>query len=201
MIHSRAGRVESREPNPRPTLTRTGTGMRGELDFERLVEEHHAPLYRFAMSLSRDESEAADLVQETFYIWAVKGHQLTDPSRAKSWLFTTLHREFLGKRRRLVRFPHHELSEVETELPDVPPAPPERLDWGVLAECLAKIDPAFHAPVALFYLEDYSYNEIAAILEVPLGTVKSRISRGIGQLQQLFARQARPAARPPENPS
>jgi RNA polymerase sigma-70 factor (ECF subfamily) len=169
--------------------------MRGELDFERLVEEHHAPLYRFALSLSRDESEAADLVQETFYIWAAKGHQLTDWTRVKSWLFTTLHREFLGKRRRLARFPHHELGEVETELPDVAPPTPERLDWSLLAECLAKVDPVFQAPVALFYLEDYSYNEIAAILEVPLGTVKSRISRGIGQLQQMFAQQARSAER------
>ena len=92
--------------------------MRGELDFERLVEEHHAPLYRFALSLSRDEHEAADLVQETFYIWAAKGHQLADAARVKSWLFTTLHREFLGRRRRLVRFPHHEITEVESELPD-----------------------------------------------------------------------------------
>ena len=167
--------------------------MRAELDFERLVEEFHAPLYRFALSLSRDETEAADLVQETFYIWAAKGHQLADPTRVKSWLFTTLHREFLGRRRRLKRFPHHELSEVETELPDVPPVPPERMDWSVLAECLAKLDPAFQAPVALFYLEDYSYNDIAAILEVPLGTVKSRISRGIGQLQQMFARHAQSA--------
>lgn len=172
--------------------------MRGELDFERLVEEHHAPLYRFALSLSRDEHEAADLVQETFYIWAAKGHQLADAARVKSWLFTTLHREFLGRRRRLVRFPHHEITEVESELPDAPP-PLERLDWTVLSECLAKVDPVFQAPVALFYLEDYSYNEIAAILDVPLGTVKSRISRGIGQLQQMFASQPGPAARPPEN--
>lgn len=175
--------------------------MRGELDFERLVEEHHASLYRFALSLCRDETEAADLVQETFYIWAAKGHQLTDPARVKSWLFTTLHREFLGSRRRLVRFPHHELSEVESELPEAPPAAPERLDWTVLAECLAKVDPAFQAPVALFYLEDYSYNEISAILEVPLGTVKSRISRGIAQLQQLFARQSRATSRSPQSPS
>jgi RNA polymerase sigma-70 factor (ECF subfamily) len=171
--------------------------MRGEPDFEQLVEEHHAPLYRFALSLAHDESEAADLVQEAFYIWAAKGHQLTDPARVKSWLFTTLHREFLGRRRRLARFPHHELSEVEAELPDAPPAPPERLDWRVLADCLAKVDPTFQAPVALFYLEDYSYNEIAAILGVPLGTVKSRISRGIAQLQQMFARPERPASPPP----
>jgi RNA polymerase sigma-70 factor (ECF subfamily) len=169
--------------------------MRGTLDFERVVEDHHAPLYRFALSLTRDESEAADLVQETFYIWAAKGHQLSDRGKVKTWLFTTLHREFLGKRRRLARFPHHELAEVETELPDVPPAPPDPLDWAVLSECLAKVDPVFQAPVSLFYLEDYSYDEIAAILEVPLGTVKSRISRGIGQLQQMFEQKARTAER------
>src|SRR5262245_45660698 len=73
--------------------------MRGDLDFERLVDSHHAALYRFALSLCRNETEAGDLVQETFYLWAAKGHQLADPSKVKSWLFTTLHREFLGKRR------------------------------------------------------------------------------------------------------
>jgi RNA polymerase sigma-70 factor (ECF subfamily) len=44
--------------------------------------------------------------------------------------------------------------------------------------------------VALFYLEDYSYNEIASILEVPLGTVKSRIARGLAQLKELVLRKA-----------
>jgi RNA polymerase sigma factor (sigma-70 family) len=160
--------------------------MRGDLDFDHLVDEHHAPLYRFALSLCRNEAEAADLVQETFYLWAAKGHQLENAARVKGWLFTTLHREFLGKRRRLVRFPHHELGEVEGELPEVPPELPTRLDWEVLSECLQQMDPTFHAPVALFYLEDYSYNEIAEILEVPLGTVKSRIARGIAQLQKMI---------------
>jgi RNA polymerase sigma-70 factor (ECF subfamily) len=175
--------------------------MRGTVDFEHLVKEYHAPLYRFAASLSHNESEAADLVQETFYIWATKGHQLTDPSRVKSWLFTTLHREFLAARRRLVRFPHHTLDEVEAELPDVPPALGERVDWGALGECLAKVDPAFQAPVALFYLEDCSYNEIAEILEIPLGTVKSRISRGIAQLQRLFHERAEAVERTSHKPS
>src|SRR6266498_1089465 len=78
--------------------------MRGDLDFERLVQEYHVPLYRFALSLARNENDAADLVQQTFYLWAGKGHQLEDPTKVKSWLFTTLHREFLAKRRRLVRF-------------------------------------------------------------------------------------------------
>ncbi len=162
--------------------------MRGDLDFERLVEEYHVPLYRFALSLARNENDAADLVQQTFYLWAGKGHQLSDLSKVKSWLFTTLHRAFLGKRRRSVRFPHHELGEVEDELPEVPPELPERLDWEVAAECLAQVDLIFQAPVALFYLEEYSYQEIAEILEIPLGTVKSRIARGIAQLQQMLGR-------------
>jgi RNA polymerase sigma-70 factor (ECF subfamily) len=160
--------------------------MRGDLDFERLVEAHHGQLYRFALSLTRNENDAADLVQQTFYLWGAKGHQLVDLTRVKTWLFTTLHREFLSRRRRLVRFPHHELGEVESELPDAPAALPDRLDWDVLGECLERLDPLFRGPVALFYLEDYAYNQIAEILEVPLGTVKSRIARGIAQLQRML---------------
>jgi RNA polymerase sigma-70 factor (ECF subfamily) len=174
--------------------------MRGDLDFEQLVEAHHGPLYRFALSLTRNETDAADLVQETFYVWAAKGHQLGDKAKAKSWLFTTLHREFLAKRRRATRFPHLELAEVEAELPEQPPLLHGRLDWDMLSECLAKLDPVFRAPVALFYLEDYAYNDIAEILGVPLGTVKSRIARGVGQLQQLLNRPNPSAAPNPHKP-
>lgn len=160
--------------------------MAGKLDFEQMVEQHHAALYRFALSLSRNDADACDLVQETFLLWASKGHQLLDPTKAKGWLFTTLHREFLATRRRLIRFPHHELSEVDPELPEVPPALPSQVDWETLMECLGELDEVFRAPVALFYLEDCAYAEIAEILEVPLGTVKSRIARGLAQLQRMF---------------
>ena len=175
--------------------------MGGELDFERLVDAHHAPLYRFAMSLCHDEDEASELVQETFLTWATKGHQLNDIAKARSWLFTTLHRDFLGKRRRLTRFPQHELDEVATELPDAPPVPIESLDWSGVLNALQRIDGTFQAPVALFYLEDYSYNEIAGILEIPLGTVKSRIARGIVQLQQLMADPKAPKAPRAQRPN
>lgn len=174
--------------------------MRGDLDFEQLVEAHHGSLYRFALSLTRNETDAADLVQETFYIWAAKGHQLGDKAKAKAWLFTTLHREFLAKRRRSVRFPHLELAEVESELPEQAPLLHGRLDWDALSECLAKLDPVFRAPVALFYLEDYAYNDIAEILDIPLGTVKSRIARGIGQMQQsLIGTPRKPAPNSPKS--
>src|SRR5204862_7625065 len=85
-------------------------------DFQQLVDRQYAPLYRFALSLSKSEAGAADLTQQTFFLWAAKGHQLRDRSKAKSWLFTTLYREFLNRRRHVVRFLNIELdvvSEVE----------------------------------------------------------------------------------------
>jgi RNA polymerase sigma-70 factor (ECF subfamily) len=160
--------------------------MRGDLDVERLVDQHYAALYRFALSLSGNESDACDLVQETFYLLTTKGHQVNDATRIRSWLFTSLYRLFTNQRRRLVKFPENELSEVETQLPPVPPEMPTQPDWELLSACLARMDETFRAPIALFYLDDYSYQEIAEILQVPLGTVKSRIARGIATLQSML---------------
>jgi RNA polymerase sigma-70 factor, ECF subfamily len=162
----------------------------GELDFQSLVELHYGPLYRFAMSLTRAESDACDLVQQTFLIWATKGHQLQDRSKVKSWLFTTLHRAFLESQRRVTRFPHLEITEAQAELPSVEPDLVSHLDAQDAVQLLGQVDEQFQAAVALFYLEDYSYNEIAGILEVPLGTVKSRIARGLAQLKELVLRKA-----------
>ena len=159
---------------------------RAELDFESLVNVYYAPLYRFALSLTHSEDSACDLVQETFAVWALKGHQLQDASKVKTWLFTTLHRRFLETHRRAVRFPHLEIASAEEELPNIDPEVVNRIDSQSLVVLLEQVDPVFKAPLALYYLEDYSYNEIAAILEVPLGTVKSRIARGLTELKVLF---------------
>jgi RNA polymerase sigma-70 factor (ECF subfamily) len=162
--------------------------MADNVDFESLAARFYAPLYQFAFSLTRTEADACDLTQQTFTIWATKGHQLRDTSKVKTWLFTTLHREFLESRRRKTRFPHLELGAAAAELPAVSPAAVSRLDTAQALDALNHVDEIFQAPVALFYLQDCSYNEIAEILDVPLGTVKSRLARGIGQLQQMLSR-------------
>jgi len=160
--------------------------------FEAIVSEHYEALYRFAVSLTRAESDARDLTQHTFYIWATKGHQLRDMTKTKSWLYTTLHRAFLQGRRRLNRFPQQELDEAVGQLPDDAPVPSDRLDSLQVLPALAKVDEIYQAAVALFYLEDYAYKDIAVILDVPVGTVKSRIARGIAQLREiLFADESR----------
>jgi RNA polymerase sigma-70 factor, ECF subfamily len=152
-------------------------------DFQQLVDRQYAPLFRFALSLAKSEADAADLTQQTFFLWASKGHQLRDRSRAKSWLFTTLYREFLGQRRHDVRFPEIELGEAREEemsiLPNV-----NALDGGAVLQALREVEEPFRAPLTLFYLEQFSYQEIAEIIEVPIGTVMSRLSRGKALLRQ-----------------
>ena len=157
-----------------------------ELDFTLVVDQHQAALYRFALSLCRDEDVASDLVQQTFFLWATRGHQLRDASKLKSWLLTTLHREFLAKFRHESRFPHVTVADAADELPQIPSEVVDHMDSGTVMEALQQVEALHRAPLALFYLEDLSYKEIAETLEVPIGTVMSRLSRGKAQLRQLL---------------
>jgi RNA polymerase sigma-70 factor (ECF subfamily) len=161
--------------------------MPDDLDFESLVTRYYKALYQFAYSLTHSEPDACDLTQQTFYTWAAKGHQLRDVSKVKTWLFSTLHHEFLNSRRRHKNFPHFELSVLEPELPVITPELVNRLDSREVIAALSRVDAVYQAPVALFYIEDCSYKDIAAILNVPIGTVKSRISRGIQQLHRQMS--------------
>src|ERR1051325_2406025 len=119
--------------------------------FSALVSQHYEALYRFAISLTRSESDARDLTQHTFYIWATKGHQLRDLSKVKTWLFTTLHRAFLAARRRQSKFTHHDWEEVPEELLAFSPACADAVDSSHVLSALAQLDEVFQASVALFY--------------------------------------------------
>jgi RNA polymerase sigma factor (sigma-70 family) len=154
--------------------------------FSELVDRHYAALYRFGLSLSRNADAAADLVQQTFYLFAEKGHQLRDLAKAKSWLFTTLYREYLTTYRRGVKFPQVELDAASAELPTIPSDVLDQLDGPAVIAALAGVDEVYRAPLTLFYLEELSYREIAAVLDVPIGTVMSRLSRGKEQLRKLL---------------
>ncbi len=159
--------------------------------FEAVVDQHYAALFRFAMSLTQRESDAEDLTQQTFYVWASKGHQLRDRSKVKSWLFTTLHRVFLQAQRRQRRFNTCELGEVAEQLPSVLPRVVDQTDCAQVLSALAELEEPTRAALALFYLDQWSYAEIAAILGVPLGTVKSRLSRGIAELREILLQEER----------
>lgn len=154
--------------------------------FEGIVSEHYEALFRFALSLTRADADARDLTQHTFYVWATKGHQLRDLTKVKTWLYTTLHRAFLHGRRRQSRFPEQQLDDAIERLPTDAPAQADQVDALQVLPALAKVDETYQAAVALYYLEDYAYKDIAVILDVPVGTVKSRIARGIAQLRDIL---------------
>ena len=157
--------------------------------FTQLVDAHYTPLFRFALSLTKNPSDAGDLTQQTFFIWAKQGHALREEGKAKSWLFTTLYREFLRIRRRGDRMTALEdLGPVESD----PPAPEvdmvTGMDASLVVEALQEVDEVYRVPLTLFYMQDLSYKEIAEMIEAPIGTVMSRWSRGKAQLRAALAR-------------
>jgi RNA polymerase sigma-70 factor (ECF subfamily) len=155
--------------------------------FTRLVDAHYASLYRFALSLARSTADAADLTQQTFFIWATKGATLRDLDKAKTWLFTTLYREFVRTRKRDGRISSIEdLPPGDQDPPDLGADEVTRLDNQLVMDALQEVDETFRAPLTLFYLKDLSYQEIAAILDVPIGTVMSRLSRGKAHLREAL---------------
>lgn len=154
--------------------------------FQHLVQTYYQDLYRFAFSLAKRPEDASDLVQQVFTTWAQKGHQLLDRTKAKSWLFTTLHREFLHRHRRAQRGPQLLTSEEANleEMAGFEPNMERAIDGNSALRVLRTLEDPFGEPMRLFYLSDMNYREIAEALGVPIGTIMSRLSRGKALLRE-----------------
>lgn len=142
------------------------------------MNAYYEPLYRFAFSLSRSEPDAADLTQRAFERFSEKGDALRETARTKTWLFTTLYRDFLQQKRHRTRFPEAELDETIQDSMLEFPQPDVTTDAHAAVAALHALEEPFRATLVLFYLKEHSYREIAEILDVPIGTVMSRLARG-----------------------
>jgi len=156
-------------------------------ELEQIVNTCYAPLYRFAFSLCKGPEDAADLTQEAFRKLAEKYADLRDKSKVRTWLFTTVYRAYLARQRHAAKFPEVEISEAVPSLLATAPDATEHIDAAAALRALLKLDPAYRAPLTLFYLQDYSYKQIAQILELPIGTVMSRLARGKMLLREQLA--------------
>src|SRR5262245_35641622 len=160
-------------------------------------------LYRAALRLTRVPADAEDLVQDTYLKAFRSAHQFEPGTNLKAWLFTILHNTFRNRIRHDGRNPVDVDSEaVERASADGPsdPSPEQILTRQTLdADLQAALDAlpeAFRQAVWLRDVEELSYAEMAQVLDVPIGTVMSRISRGRRALSEgLQARRARAAER------
>jgi RNA polymerase sigma-70 factor (ECF subfamily) len=155
-------------------------------DFGSMLEEQIPPLRRYARVLCRDPEQADDLVQDSLCRALRKRHLFVPGSNLRAWLFTILHNLYVNS----VRRGRRESGTIPLE--DVEPVLMERpAQGGVLT--LRDLDSAMdqlseeqRQPILLVGLESMSYDEVAGILDVPVGTVRSRLSRGRDELRQML---------------
>jgi len=148
-----------------------------------LVEQFYEPLYRYAFRLSGSAPDADDLTQEAFCKAHAQFKQLRDRSRAKPWLFSILRNVYLHRLRadrQHLTLSIDAVGDVPDHVPDdLPEIAPERLQ-----QALEDLPEVFRTPIILYYFEDFSYRDIADQMDLPIGTVMSRLARAKGFLRQ-----------------
>lgn len=181
------------EPMPvgNPTLISIGRD-----DFETTTLPHIDAIARFALSLTRDPADADDLVQET-YLRALRGWKTFRPGTdARRWLFTICRNAFLQLRRRR----HHVVESDDGDLDAMPAVLSharamhdglgelfDHLDVRPAIErAIGELPEPHHSILVLVDLEGFSYDEAAAILGVPTGTVRSRLFRARRMVQEAL---------------
>ena len=155
-------------------------------EIARLITEHHEAVYRYAYRLAGAVPDAEDLTQQVFLICQQRLHQLREPEKARGWLYAVLRSVYLKSRRKPVPIPAGNLELDVDKLPD-PVVPAEGFDQELLQTAINGLPDDFKLVVLMFYFEDCSYKEIAEQLDLPLGTVMSRLSRAKGRLREVLS--------------
>ncbi|MBV6443854.1 MAG: sigma-70 family RNA polymerase sigma factor [Ignavibacteriales bacterium] len=163
--------------------------------FEALVQRYKNPLFNFVFRFLGDRDATADVVQETF----IKVYRNKDSyktfAKFSTWIYTiagNLAKTELQRRKRKNQVSIHSWGEDEEtiELPDGGPLPDRLVDSGIknkmIQEALLKLPEVYREMVILRDIQELSYEEIAEMMDISIGTVKSRINRGRAQLQELL---------------
>ena len=182
-------------------MTHPADGPRAAFQAE--ILQHLDAVYRYAYALTRDRSEAEDLVQDTFLQALRHWDQFRPGTNARAWLFTICRNLFLRQRERRAREEPTEAAALDgiaaaaqafATPPDAGRALFDAPELGdVIRRELDKLPAEYREVVELSDLQDQSYADIAQVLGVPLGTVKSRLFRGRRLLQQALVDYARDA--------
>ena len=154
-------------------------------DFARLLEEQIPRLRRYARALTRDINRADDLVQSCLMRAVAKQHLWERGTNLRAWLFTILHNQHVNEVRRSVREGNTVELEEAPQL-TVQSNAMHALELRDLERALAQISIEQREVILLVGLEGMAYEDAASVLNVPVGTVRSRLSRGRDELRHLM---------------
>ncbi len=173
-------------------------GLKNNPDrFWELAKDHVKFIYNMALRYAGNQYDAEDLVQETYFIAFKKFDQLRDESKLKSWLFTILRNTYLKTRRQSGQSKITEYDdgteyisalEIAVEQIDVATAYEQKIESDQIQQLLAELPEKYKSPLLLYYLSEMSYQEISETIDLPMGTVMSRLSRGKQILKKKILR-------------
>src|SRR5437764_1011370 len=155
-------------------------------EFARLLETEIPRLRRYARALTRDVTRADDLVQSCLTRAVAKQHLWQPGTDLRAWLFTILHNQHVNDVRRSVREGVSVAVEEMAPVLTVHPSAMAALQLRDLEAAIAKLPQEQRQVILLVGLEGMRYEEVAVVLGVPIGTVRSRLSRGRDQLRNLM---------------
>ena len=154
-------------------------------DTNRDIEAEIPRLRRYARALTRDVVTADDLVQDCLTRALGKLHLWQDGTDLRAWLFTILHNQYVNHIRRSVREGAAVGLNENEPLLSRAPQQGKRLELRDLERAIAKLPEEQRIVILLVGLEGMRYEEVAAVLDVPVGTIRSRLSRGRENLRRL----------------
>ena len=167
-------------------------------EFQNVVMPHKNDLYNYALAIARNSDDAQDLVQETYFKAYKNYHQFEGGTNSKAWMFMILKNTFINNYRKLKREPSKvDYDEIEDIYENIKSEQSKDNDLDLdfynnlfdddLSSALAKLPEKMKEVFLLCDLEGYSYEEISEIVDIPIGTVRSRLHRARKLLQdELF---------------
>ncbi len=150
-----------------------------------LISREIPRLRRYALVLAKDPVAADDLVQDTLERAIRKRHLWRGSGSIRSWLYRILYRVFLNQSTRRRRRSNEVAIEVAPE-PVEPASPEQMVVCRDIVAAMAALPTEQRAAIALTAIEGFAYDEAAAALEIPIGTLRSRLSRGRERLRETF---------------
>ena len=156
---------------------------RNNSNIQRLIDDHLDAVYRYAYRLTGAVHDAEDLTQQVFLLAQTRLDQLREADRARGWLFTILRNSFL---KMVQRAQPVSATSVGVNLEAVPARSGigQVVDSAELQAAIDELPAEFRVVVAMFYFEQCSYREMSEKLDLPIGTVMSRLARAKGHLRE-----------------